>query len=304
MELEPHYRTPMALKMAVSSAARNSPLDTGRAVQSFYYHRFLCRVFSEESGFVLKGGHGMLARTTNARATRDLDLLADKHDLDEALGELVRLASKDLSDFIIFELIGVEQIKTQDDYRGGLNVRFSCRLGAANLPPISIDLVVDTVDPSPPETLRPADRLDLPGLPAYDYKVYATVDAVADKVCAMYETHGGLPSSRVKDLVDIVVYLSTTDISGSDLRKRLLLEARLRHIELPGTFILPAGWDPLHRPTFSKLAKTTGLDPSLRSLDGTSHVAAEFLNPVLDGSANGGLWDHELLSWKTDTEIG
>lgn len=70
------YKTPAALEMAVKAAAKASPLDTGRAVSGFYFHRLLCRVFSKPSSpFVLKGGQSMLARTMDARATQDIDLL-------------------------------------------------------------------------------------------------------------------------------------------------------------------------------------------------------------------------------------
>ncbi|MCQ4848475.1 nucleotidyl transferase AbiEii/AbiGii toxin family protein [Gordonibacter pamelaeae] len=65
--------------MAVKAAAKASSLDTGRAVSGFYFHRFLCRIFSrQDSPFVLKGGQSMLARTADARATRDIDLLSEK----------------------------------------------------------------------------------------------------------------------------------------------------------------------------------------------------------------------------------
>lgn len=58
------YKTPAALEMAVKEAAKNSPLDTNRAIAGFYFHRLLCRVFSDpDSPFVLKGGQSVLART-------------------------------------------------------------------------------------------------------------------------------------------------------------------------------------------------------------------------------------------------
>ena len=48
------YATPTALEMAVKAAAKASSLDTGRAVSGFYFHRFLCRIFSrQDSPFVL-----------------------------------------------------------------------------------------------------------------------------------------------------------------------------------------------------------------------------------------------------------
>lgn len=42
------YRTPAALEMAVKAAAKASPLDTNLAISGFYFHRLLCRVFSEK----------------------------------------------------------------------------------------------------------------------------------------------------------------------------------------------------------------------------------------------------------------
>ena len=71
------YKSAAALEMAVKSAASASPMDTGRAVSAFYFHRLLCRVFAGGNGsFVLKGGRAMLARTVDARATRDINLLS------------------------------------------------------------------------------------------------------------------------------------------------------------------------------------------------------------------------------------
>lgn len=53
------YKTAAALEMAVRNAAKASPQDTNRAIAGFYFHRLLCRVFSEpEPRFVLKGGLG------------------------------------------------------------------------------------------------------------------------------------------------------------------------------------------------------------------------------------------------------
>ena len=62
------YRTPAALEMAVKEAAKKSPLDTNRAIAGFYFHRLLCRVFSDpDSPFVLKGSQSVLAQTVGTR---------------------------------------------------------------------------------------------------------------------------------------------------------------------------------------------------------------------------------------------
>lgn len=120
------YKTPAALEMAVRNAARESPMDTNRAIVGFYFHRFLCRVFSEDDcRFVLKGGQSVLARTLDARVTRDIDLVAQEESLEEAVADLVRAASIDLEDFVSFVFDRAEQIKEEDEYRCGAKVWFT-----------------------------------------------------------------------------------------------------------------------------------------------------------------------------------
>ena len=108
--------------MAVKAAAKASPLDTNLAISGFYFHRLLCRVFSEKDRkFVLKGGLSVLARTVDARATRDIDLLAQETELGAAVEELRRLASVDLGDFMAFRFDKAEPIKSDDEYRSRLS---------------------------------------------------------------------------------------------------------------------------------------------------------------------------------------
>lgn len=116
------YRTPAALEMAVKAAAKASPLGTNLAISGFYFHRLLCRVFSEKDRkFVLKGGLSVLARTVDARATRDIDLLAQETELGAAVEELRRLASVDLGDFMAFRFDKAEPIKSDDECRSRLS---------------------------------------------------------------------------------------------------------------------------------------------------------------------------------------
>lgn len=158
------YKTPAALEMAVRDAARESPMDTNRAIVGFYFHRFLCRVFSEDDGrFVLKGGQSVLARTLDARVTRDIDLVAQEESLEEAVADLARAASIDLEDFVSFVFDRAEQIKKEDEYRCGAKVWFTPFMGTKKLQPISIDLVIDEVRGLEPEVLAPIDRLNIEG---------------------------------------------------------------------------------------------------------------------------------------------
>ncbi len=146
------YKTPAALEMAVKEAAKKSPLDTNRAIAGFYFHRLLCRVFSDpDSPFVLKGGQSVLARTVDARATRDIDLLARETSVEAAVADLRRLAGIGLDDFISFSFDKAEPIKADDEYRSGMKVWFTPSLGGKSLKAVSVDLVVDEVDNVAPD---------------------------------------------------------------------------------------------------------------------------------------------------------
>ena len=137
------YTSAAALEMAVKAAAKASPQDTGRVVSAFYFHRFLCRVFANSNdSFILKGGQSVLARTLDARATRDIDLLSTQENIDAALSELRTLSQRDLGDFIFFEYDGATPIKANDEYRSGISARFIPVIGAKRMQAIAVDLVV------------------------------------------------------------------------------------------------------------------------------------------------------------------
>ena len=151
------YKTPAALEMAVKEAAKNSPLDANRAIAGFYFRRLLCRVFSDpDSPFVLKGGQSVLARTVDARATRDIDLLARETSVEAAVADPRRLAGIGLGDFISFSFDKAEPIKADDEYRNGMKVWFTPSLGSKPLQAVSVDLAVDEVDAWRPTWLHAA----------------------------------------------------------------------------------------------------------------------------------------------------
>ncbi len=292
------YRTPAALEMAVKAAAKASPLDTNLAISGFYFHRLLCRVFSEKDRkFVLKGGLSVLARTVDARATRDIDLLAQETELGAAVEELRRLASVDLGDFMAFRFDKAEPIKSDDEYRSGAKVWFTPTLGGKPLQPLSIDLVVDEVDGLAPEVLKPADRLDIDGLPVFDYPIYRAECALADKPLAMLETHNGRPSSRVKDLVDAVVYAKACEIDSTILVERVAKEAATRKAELPKAFAISASWFENYEASYKKMAKQAKADDVAPNLENAQELARKLYEPAFEGHRNHAKWNPGSMRW-------
>lgn len=292
------YRTPAALEMAIKEAAKASRTDTNRAIEGFYRHRLLCRVFSvDDAPFILKGGHSVLARTIDARATRDLDLLSDSADLGKALDQLIELSSKDLDDFVSFEFRDATPIKTDDEYRDGLNVRFDAFLGTKLIQTVSIDLVVDDLPCEEPDVVSPADRIAVEDVPVFDYRLYPITNALADKFNALFETHEGRPSSRVKDLVDILVYMRMADIDGSSLSHAVKRETNIRGVNLPAQFSLPDEWLDHYRSVYSKLANQANLPPESSNLSEASKQVASFYDPLQTGTADEKTWSPSNQRW-------
>ena len=293
------YKSAAALEMAVKEAAKASSQDTNRAISGFYFHRLLCRVFTDgNASFVLKGGHGVLARTLDARATRDIDLLSTSDNLEGALADLRHLAQRDLGDFIFFEYEGAEPIKADDEYRSGLSVRFVLVMGVKRMQPISIDLVVDEVPLEGAEPISPADRIDVKGLITCDYLVYPVGAALADKLCALSERRNGRASSRVKDLVDIIIYALTCDIDGNDLQRRVQREIAVRKLEPMEAFSLPEEWGASQARQYAKLCAQTGIPKQLHDIGEASKLAARLFDRVLNRRCDELRWSHADLDWE------
>lgn len=293
------YKTPAALEMAVRNAARRSPMDTNRAITGFYFHRLLCRVFLQGTDhFVLKGGQSVLARTLDARVTRDIDLVAQEESLEEAIADLVRAASIDLDDFVSFVFDRAEQIKADDEYRCGTKVWFTPFMGTKKLQPISIDLVVDEVRGLEPEILAPADRLDIEGLPVCDYRVCRAESALADKLLAMIEMHEGRVSSRIKDIVDILVYAKTCFVDGATLVERVEKEASARKVAMPEEFVAPLWWKQNGSAQYIKMARQAGVLDLAGNIAEAEEIVNRLYAPCFNRSANVRKWNPQTMRWE------
>lgn len=301
MASERLYKDANSLEMAVKAAARNSGQDTGRAIEAYYAGRFLERIFSEdEPAFVLKGGRGMLARTVKARYTSDTDLLYQGVDIEEAVSELKRLASIDLSDFLEYRFVSADPIAEDQEYRNGYRIVFAPVLGGAKkMNDIKVDLVVNQVPGGVADIVTPANRLDVKGLPTFDYRVYPVVNAMADKVCAIMQSYsGGRPSSRVRDLVDLVVYITTETFNGGSLGAQISLEAHLRKMGNVDAFCVPESWYEIRSKTYSKIATDAKLPPEYKELTDAEMLVQSCVDDAISRRVDNCMWSPESLQWE------
>ncbi len=277
--------------------AERSGIELAALQRQFAYDRLLCRVFrTEPHRWVLKGATAMLARLQGqARHTLDVDLYSRTGDLGEAEKALRRAAVVDLKDYFHFTLGPGRQIAQGG---GALRVPVTTHLGAIDFARFHVDLVARLAMTGTPDEVPPLVSIDLPGLPSATYRVYPLADHITDKVCGLLELHrraGGRtePSSRYRDLADLVTFAHTAMVEAAALHVALDSEARRRQLTLPDHLEVPSapGWPA----GYARVARDA---PGLRERDLEAAVrsAGRFIDPVLAGRATLS-WDPVSMTW-------
>lgn len=255
------YSSWRALERATKEAAKQRAREAGLGVKAATvdaqirqarFDRFLSRVFAdtERSGWMLKGGMSMLARVPFSRTTKDVDLAAGGADgLAEAEAALSRAVDIDLGDHMMFRLIGSAPTGLGQNQPGGLTRRytFACIDTDSDTPrdQVNVDVVVGPAPVGRPEVVEPANRLRLGrSLVTNPYRLYPVTDQIADKVCATMASYGEdrLASSRVKDLVDLVVLARTQKVDLAELGVAIATKRALSKIEPFDRLQVPDDW--------------------------------------------------------------
>jgi len=144
-----------------------------------------------------------------------------------------------------------------------------------------------------PDRLRGTDLLDFAGIERIELPVLPLEQHVAEKLhgyTRSYGTDSG-PSTRPKDLVDIVWVKHSATLNAAALRTALDATFATRSLQALPSVVppAPAGW----RAPYAKLAEAVGLPTDL---DHGHSEAAALLNPVLAGKARG-IWEHAAGVW-------
>lgn len=300
----------LAIKDAAKKAARQAGPDISAAsvdaqIRQARFDRFLSRVFAEgeQSEWLLKGGMSMLARVPRSRTTKDVDLAALRaSDLAEAGRALAALVEVDLGDHLTFRLIRSMPTGLGENQPGVAMRRyfFAC-IDAdhdTQIDTVVVDVVVGPPPVGRPEVIEPANRLRLRRpLITFPYRLYPVADQIADKVCATMDTRypGGNRSSRVKDLVDLVVIAHTQTVDLDELRVSIASKRDLSSIAPFEHFGVPAEWTR----TYPATAKGVPAAESL-SAQTAAGLVASFVDPALGKSSNPAAWDPYALAWIPD----
>ncbi|SCX03260.1 nucleotidyl transferase AbiEii/AbiGii toxin family protein [Candidatus Aquiluna sp. UB-MaderosW2red] len=293
-----NYSTPAALKQSFDARLRNSNITASQLVGAWHLltlDRFLCRIFFEpESPYLLKGGFGMLARTANARFTKDLDLSLKISDFEKVISEITELARRDLRDYFRFEYRSHSSLAATDSQpdREARRIFFDVSFGGRPEQAIKIDLSVDQVLPREIKRTPPAGRVLLPGLEVCDYLLYPLENQIADKVCASLATYRGVSSSRIKDFVDLVIILENFQITRGRMWSEIKAEAQIRSIELGIQYVPPGHW----QATYAKASNSSKMSSEHRDWDSALDAVSRFVDFANDTKMTA-IWDPAQSRW-------
>lgn len=295
------YRDGVAMWRAVADRARATAKVTGipanELVRRFVYDRFLSRVFADPtSPWVLKGGTAVLARVNDARHSKDVDLLRSLGSIDEALDALRTAVTIDLADHFRFAIAAVRPAggTAQQPDVTGYRIRIDAYCGPRRCETFGVDLVTGSLMTTEPEAVRSTLPLEVPGVPGPTVRAYPVVDHIADKLAATEATYAdGSRSSRVRDLVDLIVFARTQTVDGEDLHTAIAAERLRRGLPRTDRFATPDGW----AKSYPAVAAMTTHCEGLRDLQNATRFVAAFLEPAMTGSVSAHRWTPSEERW-------
>lgn len=214
-------------------------------------------------------------------------------DEEAATAHLTAAAAVDLEDFFSFD---VRRTPALDAAAGFHAVRYTVRAELAGrlYEQFPVDVALSERPAIEPERLGAPDLLAFAEIQAPVLPVVALEQHVAEKLHAYTGSYGarGTESTRVKDLVDLVLIGDLAELDNK--RLRLALEATFQmRASQPLPKAMPAPPRSWERP-YAELAREAGITPDL---DTGYSKAAELLDPVLSSTAPG-RWDRASRRWR------
>jgi hypothetical protein len=147
-----------------------------------------------------------------------------------------------------------------------------------------------------PDDVQPLSLLNMPDVQQRQYSAYPLVDHIADKMVATFQKYGDrrTPSTRFKDLVDLVAILTSASVNALEQLAALKSEADRRAVVMPTQFVVPDRvlWNSGYATEARRSKLTVGL-----TLDKALAIVKPFTDPLLNGSAQGH-WDPVVCQWR------
>jgi predicted nucleotidyltransferase component of viral defense system len=282
------YATDHAFRTALEARIKQGQSDSAgvsRRRKRVVFERLLARLVAQAPGeWVLKGGFALELRLGNiARSTNDADF--EWHlDEEDAVELLLDAAALDIGDRFTFAL---ERADEETDLPGGgQRWRVAATLAGRIFERTVIDVAFAAAPVQAPDQITTSGLLEFAGIGAVEVPTLAIEQHLAEKLHAYTRTYaGGRPSTRVKDLVDVVVIANTSVIGAAKLTEAItvIFERRAEHAVPAALPEPPAEWATPWR----RLARDV---PAPDELGEGYPVAAALFDAILVGTVAMGTW--------------
>lgn len=282
-----------ALEQRLVDHSRKVGTSLVRLRKAVVFDRLLARLMVAAPGrWVLKGALALDFRLgARTRTTKDMDLI--RNDSEEpATADLIATQAVELDDFFSFD---IEKVGPPGKDLEGAAMRYRVRaeLGGRRFEDVIVDIAFSDPLRWEPEKIAGTDLLKFAGIEPIEVPVLPLEQHVAEKVHAYTRTYSsGRVSSRVKDLVDIVLVKQLMVLDAARLRAALagVFEGRRQHALPDRLPTPPRDWAVPYR----KLANQVGISPELA----TGYLeASTLLNAILAGTAKG-RWNPKGARWR------
>lgn len=290
------YTSPAAFRRGLTDklrqVARSGKWSLPQLQRQIAYDRLLERLYAVDDGWVVKGATALLARDLGVRATIDVDVFRAAA-LEAAERELREAAALDLGDWFVFE---AGAARRSGDGTTGVRVPIRALVGTTDWVRFHVDLVGNEATMTGvPERMPALVRVTMPNVEQRGYSVYPLVDHIADKMVAIFDRYGKsrFPSTRYKDLIDLVAIASAGSVEAEAQIVALRSEAERRSVKLPAAFCVPdreawrRGYEAESARSLLEVAPT---------LEEALELMARFADPLMDGSARGA-WAPSVGTW-------
>lgn len=295
------YSTPGAFRTALEqrllTAAKRMNVPVVRLRKLVVFDRLMARLLVvAPDRWLLKGALALDLRLgARARTTKDMDLAGWDTEA-AATADLLAAQAIDLGDYFSF---AVERTNRLDELLEGAAVRYhvSAELAGRRFEDVIVDIGYGRSFIASPELLHGPELLAFAGIEPIEVPALPLEQHVAEKVHAYTRQYEGeRRSTRVKDLIDLVLIQSSAAVGAGHLRQALhaTFAERGTH-DLPSALPLPpSDWAPGYR----RMAAEVGLEPDVGS---GYRLAAAFLDPPISGTVpDGARWNPMRGAWLTE----
>jgi predicted nucleotidyltransferase component of viral defense system len=291
------YASAVAFRQALEERLKNEAASTGlglaRLRKRVAFELFLRRLLVvAPDRWVLKGALALNFRLAIAtRFTKDIDLGRDD-DEQAAIRDITAAQQLAMDDYFTFAATRTDELEDTDEL-SAIRFHVTAQLAGRTFEQFLVDIGFSDAISWTPDMIHTSQSLSFAGIEPLALPAIPIPQHLAEKVHAYTRSYGASkrPSTRPKDLVDILLIEKSTAIQADALRHALehTFAERVRQLLPTSLPPPPTTWtDP-----YKRLATTVEVESDLTA---AYALPATFLDPVLAGQDHGH-WDHQRRTW-------